>query len=215
MAEDLTPGLISEAAKTDSASAWLWLFDVPVGQTDVLHVTNNLAPVEFEGRTYLPAPMSTPDVPEDTDVAAKTFRITYADIDQRLTDALRSQLLQGQVVRSRLVHQDHLEDGPALDREAIILAVTMDYQTRVATFTMGARNWLQANLGRRFQRLRCRHVYQSEACGYVGTLPTCDRTFNGSNGCTMHGDDEVARGLVRKHPARFGGEPGIPARNRG
>lgn len=35
-------------------------------------------------------------------------------------------------------------------------------------------------------------------CGYIGALPNCDGTFNGTNGCTVHANQE-----------RFGAFPGI------
>jgi phage-related protein len=53
--------------------------------------------------------------------------------------------------------------------------------------------------GRTTQGLRCVWAYRGEHCGYVGSLETCDRTLDGSNGCTKHFIDE---------PLRFGGFPG-------
>ena len=48
---------------------------------------------------------------------------------------------------------------------------------------------------RTLQGLRCRWIYRGSHCGYVGELPSCDKTVEG---CRRHFEDE---------PLRFGGFP--------
>jgi phage-related protein len=63
----------------------------------------------------------------------------------------------------------------------------------------------------RFFRNRCRWIYKGSLCAYAGTLPLCDKTLRGFNGCESHG---LAAGAPPvgsvQHPGRFGGFPGIP-----
>lgn len=66
---------------------------------------------------------------------------------------------------------------------------------------------------RRISPTYCAHKYGDALCGYdttlSGALQTCSKLKDDENGCTAHGDAEVAAGLTRQHPARFGGKPGV------
>lgn len=70
----------------------------------------------------------------------------------------------------------------------------------VATFELGVENALGHVFPRRRQmRDFCQSRYkEAGTCGYVGNMPTCDMTLQGSNGCAAHGNT-----------IRFGGYPGI------
>ena len=63
----------------------------------------------------------------------------------------------------------------------------------------------------RFIAARCRWNFGGDECGYVinaaAAYSTCAKTVTA---CALRGDDHVARGLIRLHPRRFGGFPGIP-----
>jgi len=67
------------------------------------------------------------------------------------------------------------------------------------TFTLGAPKPQQQLFPKFLYRANfCMWVYRSEQCGYTGTLPTCDLTFDGPAGCKVHGIQQ-----------RFGAFPGI------
>ena len=61
----------------------------------------------------------------------------------------------------------------------------------------------------RFTESRCPWVYKGPICRYNGSLPSCDHSLAGANGCQVHGEDEVANGLPALHPLLFGAFPGI------
>lgn len=214
------PSLITKSSLIADNTGWLWLCEIEIGTSEVGRVALNDADVTWNGSTWYAYPWSVPDVPEDTDTSAKTFRVAFANVDQILTDRLRDGEILNRAITFHLVHASHLSvTEPLMRREAEILAATIEPATGRVTLTCGALNWLSGTLGRRFLRLRCRHEYGGAACGYVttrpGALATCDRTLDGANGCTVHGDEEASVGLARLHPERFGGEPGIPRNNRG
>lgn len=50
----------------------------------------------------------------------------------------------------------------------------------------------------------CPLIYKSRECGYVGTIATCDKTKDGSNGCNVH-TTTLPNGDVRGNGHRFGG----------
>lgn len=72
----------------------------------------------------------------------------------------------------------------------------------IVTWTLGDDNPLASPFPKRRQLMdRCPWRYKSARCKYVGAMPSCDLTLNGSNGCAAHSND-----------LNFGGFPGI---NRG
>lgn len=48
-------------------------------------------------------------------------------------------------------------------------------------------------VGDRMVDRKCVHSYKDAECGYTGSLPTCDYTLDGANGCRTHYTDEQAR----------------------
>lgn len=68
-----------------------------------------------------------------------------------------------------------------------------------ASFTLGAENPLaQPFPRRRLRRDYCGWRYKDSRCKYAGTMPSCDYTLQGDNGCAKHGNT-----------LNFGGAPGI------
>ncbi len=87
-------------------------------------------------------------------------------------------------------------------------------------FSVSVTNLYERELpSRRYLSRRCRvRVFGDFECGYDtstagqpggANFTECGRTLSQ---CEERGDDEVARGLVRKHPQRFGAEPGMNRR---
>lgn len=218
MPQQLDDAIIDEALKPDS-DPWIYLFECEVGDSEVLYATPYRKEVSWGGKTWLPYPISLPTVPEDQATSVQTFDLVVADVEQALTNRLRDEELQGRMITLRVVSSANLSAGAAFERSAKIRAASVDRNQGTVTLKLGAKNWLEYRMGRRFQRLRCGKVYGGPHCGYdtgrSGALQTCDQTLHGANGCVIHGDDEAAAGLYRAHPRNYGGEPGINRRNRG
>lgn len=67
------------------------------------------------------------------------------------------------------------------------------------SFTLGMENPLALRIPRRTQRKdRCQWRYKGSECGYGGSLPSCDYSLQGPNGCSVHNNER-----------NFGGFPGI------
>lgn len=216
MTKSIGAGQVTESHALHSTSAWIWLFEIEVGTSDVAFITPYDAEVVFDGDTYYPYPMTIPTVPESGTTNVATTTITVYNIDDMLTNRLRDNELLGNKIRVRLVHADHLSETDTVAHEATILGAESLRDQEAIRFIIGARNWLSKILGRRYIRNRCHHSYGSAACGYdiarSGALATCERTFAD---CDTHGDEEVADGLFRRHPLHFGGFRGMPKQNRG
>lgn len=212
---DLGTNLSPEALKLHSTGAWIWLFDIPISTDEIFYLAHYDANVSWNSRTYYAYPIEAPSLQDAQGTQIPTIDLTVYQIDESITDRLKDGELQGQTVTMRLVHSDHLSDATYyLERTAEVLSAQV-YRDRVV-FTLGGANWLVKTMGRRFLRLRCHHVYGSDACGYdtarTGALSTCERTFAD---CVLHGTDESDAGLFAYHPMRFGGFKPLPRVNRG
>lgn len=87
--------------------------------------------------------------------------------------------------------------------EANIALTTLITRTQVTqdtvTFTLGAPKPQQQLFPRYLYRADfCMWTYKGTQCGYTGTLPNCDLTYNGPDGCVAHANQQ-----------RFGAFPGI------
>lgn len=221
MPRDVDYSYIEEARKPD-ADPFITCFECNVGSSEVIRLTDYRTSVTWSGasKTFYPFPIELPTTPEDDDTAAKTFDIRVIDIHRELTNKLRDNELQGQELTIYRLHADQLAlTDPMTSFTAKVQAAVVNRERGFVTFKLGAHNWLEVQIGRRYQRLRCWHKYGSSACGYdtdrSGAIATCDYTRDGDNGCTVHGDDEEDAGLFRAHPRFFGGFPGINRQNRG
>ena len=211
---------LEETTIRNNPTAWAWLFDVDIDDDQIAYLTTNNESVTWGGNTYLPYPMTVPTIPEEQSTASETIQLTVYQIDDLLTDYLRDGVVLGGRVVLRLVHLDHLSETSVIEHEATILGAEVARRNKTVTLTLGSHPWMSRLLGRRFLRLRCRHVYGSAACGFdvtrSGAMATCSRLYSdGSTGCVEHGAEEAAAGLYQHHPARFGGFPGLPRQNRG
>jgi hypothetical protein len=123
----------------------------------------------------------------------------------------------------------NLQKGDAfMDRAALgILVNTKDLRERLfftfqivgasasvesVTFSLEIPNLMLRSIPEdRYDARRCRYAFGGPLCGYPITatagFATCNKTIGD---CRKRGDDEVARGLGRQHPARIGAFPGIP-----
>ena len=86
-----------------------------------------------------------------------------------------------------------------LEENFTILSSSAASESYMVAFKLGAENPLTLRWPVRLQfRNRCPWRYKGRECGYTGSLPSCDFTLTGSNGCRAHNNE-----------TRFGGFPGI------
>ncbi len=208
----LGAGLTQEKNLLESTGEWLELFEVTVNDLgDVLRLVHLNENVTFRGNVYYRAGLARSDLVEDSESRVPTLTVTIANATlevQRQLDA--SDGLVGRRARHLLVHRNHLAGGEAaLEMDYIVDDAEGTEQT--ASLVLSQINPQMEPALNRFVRNRCRWRYKGLECAYQGSLGTCDKTLLGTNGCKVHGDNEVAAGQPRLHPARFGGFPGIRA----
>jgi phage-related protein len=84
-----------------------------------------------------------------------------------------------------VVNTDRLDQPPELEETFQI--TNSSAKNYIVTFQLGAENPLSIGFPRRRQfKDRCAWQFKGYGCPYVGSLPTCDYTLDGANGCKKH-----------------------------
>jgi lambda family phage minor tail protein L len=224
---ELTPELLAESRRVHNPDPWLdlWQIEVDVSTTArvVLAITNAPEPIRFPSGdpmapVYHPFPCARGDIEWDDQAGVPRTTLTIANIRREV--ALYLEQGQGLMDRTAVlatVHRAHLASidqripfrwiisGAQLDAAAVVLQLE-------------SRAFLDAQVPRdAYMRDRCRWRFRGPECGYEpdptlgANYQTCKKDFAD---CVLRGDDEAARGIVRQHPAQYGGFPGIPRRVR-
>jgi phage-related protein len=200
-AKHLNLSTVVDKNKIETDKAFLILFKIVVKDTlgatvDTLRFVKNSENVIFMGDVYQASNFSIDIQLED----GKEPSVSLTAQDQTKTLSTYIDLYDGLVksdVTMYIVHEESL-DGPAEISEdfLVIDGSVSDY---VATLTLG----MESAVAQRFPnfrqfRNRCAWKYKGERCKYAGSMPTCDFTRDGPNGCIAHGNE-----------INFGGQPGL------
>lgn len=204
---------------------WIWLYELQTTDDPPkrYRMTNFTESVEFgmnssgQPLTYSPTPIIHSDVEEGSDGSLPTITITVGHAGPIVASTVDSANgFVGQPIQIMLVSSLDLSASKAVIRqhgEVVAASIT----PRGIAFRISAFNLYQLQFPPYiFARRRCRWIFGSSECGYntsaVGAgFSQCEKTLDA---CRARGDDEVSLGLVRQHPARFGGWPGIPRAGR-
>lgn len=203
-----TPGdeLNAEIAKLSPDGAVTWLVQVTLPGGEVLRFCRFARTVTFLGFDWQPFPFNEPNIRHDGNGELVTSRLSYADPSGFMADLIR--------------RNNQLDDAPVILYKVLtsLLATPTDGSgrlnylrydfivARVVTNRLGGELELgkkpvesqpvPAKLG---TRGTCPWTYKGPDCAYAGGLATCDRSWDGANGCITH-DNAV----------NFGGFPGKP-----
>jgi len=166
---------------------------------------------------YYPAPITHSGIIESGSGDIPTIEVNVANLSLELAPRLEAAggfIGQPAIIRViSALDPENTEGTFRIDLEVVSASMT----PLVATFSLGAYNLAKTNFPPYVHTKRhCRWApFGSPECGYIlgvgGAFTTCGFTLED---CRARGDDEVARGLVRQHPKRFGGKPGIPPAGR-
>lgn len=200
--------LNAEIAKLSPDGAVSWLVQITLPGGEVLRLARLNSPVTFLGFTWSPFPFNEPTIRQDQNGELVTSRISYADPTGFMADLVRT--------------NNQLDDAPVILYQVITSLLTtptdgsgrLNYLrfdfvvARVLTTRLGGEIELgkkpvesqpvPAKLG---YRNTCQWTYRGSECAYAGVLTTCDRSWDGANGCITH-----------DNAANFGGFPGKPKR---
>jgi lambda family phage minor tail protein L len=227
MTQPLTDLTLARSRQLADEYPWVWLYEVevPTNPSTRYRLTNYDRNFEYGtdssgvSLVYEPFPIVQSPVTQSSEGDLPQIQLQVSNESLLVRTVLEDHDgLVGQPIVIKLVHVLQQSDPSAalrFDGQIVSCKATYD---RVA-WNVSALNLTQAVLpGRRYIRDHCRWRYGDARCGYDlnnGTLsaakPSCLKT---QADCEAHGDAEVAAGLPRLHPARFGGWPGIPRQGR-
>lgn len=202
MPQTLTIASVIEKNKLGSTVPWLIALEIQIrDSTDTtvqtLRIVRNNEAVTLNGQVYDPFPF---------DISYSSSRGELPSITIKAQD--HSQTLQaymqqyegcvGSVVKMRVFNAAETTNAPDLEETfAVTSASASDY---VVSWTLSINNPLMTRFpGRTQNRDRCSWRYKDpNTCGYIGSMPSCDLSLDGPNGCQAHSNQ-----------TRFGGWPTI------
>ena len=221
MARDLSPTANLHRNQLESEYPWIWLYELQTNATPptryrltnftqtVRHGQSNLGvPLK-----YSPAPIIHSDIEDTADGSLPTMTFTVGNAGPMIANTVDgADGFVGLPMTIKLVSVLDL-DNPEAAIEQSGEVVSASVTTDGIAFKVSSFNLYQLQFPPFiYSRRRCRWIYGSPECGMninaagIG-FTSCPRTLTA---CEERGDDEVARSLPRRHPARFGGWPGIP-----
>jgi phage-related protein len=221
MPKELTPHQKKSVNQLEAEwpNFWLYEIEVPTDPPTRYRLTNNTRAVQFgtnslgEPITYFPLPIFHGGIKSASNGNLPSIDVSVGNVSREISAALAAYGgLVGAPCVIRLVNAGELLNSAAQYREdSIVRGVRVTQE--VVTFTLAAGNLYERQLpARRITSGHCGFQYGGAACGHdieLTGLLTCSKLKDGANGCTEHGDAELAEGAPRLHPERFGAFPGV------
>jgi len=209
------------ANQLETQIPWIWLYELQTNEDPPrrYRLTNFTQSVQFglnasgQPLTYSPAPITHGNVEEGTDGSLPTIPITLGHAGPLVGATMdAADGFVGLPVRIMLVSALDIASGkPAVSQQGEVVSAAV--KSEAIVLQVSAFNLYQLQFPPFIHsRRRCRWIFGSAECGYNTEVAgagfsTCNKTLEN---CEERGDDEVAQGFARAHPARFGAFPGIP-----
>jgi phage-related protein len=199
--------LLAQLRTSETDEPWLILFEIEIDGTDYYRLVKYTQPVTWCGKTFNPFPVELGEFRTDADGTLPSVQVTVSNITREVELEMdEHDGLADKNVAIYIVHKDFLDD-PRMASVYRGKIGSASYDNRAAVFQLVFPGLMNApHPPWRYSRTRCRWVYKSVECGYLGTLATCTKTLAD---CVVHGDDDEANSRPVLHPLRFGGQPGI------
>ena len=154
---------------------------------------------------YVPFSIGHEVMEADSSGSIPTLRLTAQNLTREMMALMESYNgLVGQKVRIVLVRRA----TSAAIRDDIFNVLRSSAREDAVQLTLGQSSLQTKRFpDRLITRTHCAHDYGGVGCGYDtkrgGALQTCDKTYDGVNGCKAHGANELAGGVTVRHPQRI------------
>lgn len=221
MPHDLPDGSKIAKNKTENESPWHVLFELVVDGVERVFLVNNEEPVTFDGNTYRPFPIGFEEMDESLAGDLPVLNISASNVTREVQAFLehRGGLL-GALVLIRIVNDAFLGDPAAAIGQRFTVGAATATDTSVS-LRLSQMPFFDISMPHQiYSRNRCRFGFKSKECGWgFPSLPagvtdssSCDKTRNGENGCSHHGQLYTDAGETSLWPQRWGAFPSIPRR---
>jgi len=213
----LSSATIAQVQKQRNASPWVWLYEIWAIQnsteTKPFRITSHDQDVTFDSATYRPYPARHDVVRQDSKGNLQSLELRISNVGRILSRHV--ELAKGACSQDvRIIGLNKAALATADAQARLFQIVTTSVTDRWVILRLGMPGFYRRPMPSGvYTRHRCEHAYQDPStCAYAGSMPTCDKTYDGADGCLVHGDDEVVNGLPKMHPRRYGAFPSIPRR---
>ncbi len=206
---------------------WVWLYEAEVPSSPVtrIRLTNLLSDLQYgmdsngDPITYTRFPIVHGGIEKSSNGDVQTMGITVCNISMEISRLIEQyDGLDGAPVVVRYVNMADLGNPKAqLEERGEIRGVRV--RSRIVSFTLSAASLYRMRIpNHRYVSTICGVDNFGDAdCGYIIPPSPGDTVGTGFSSCArrrtdcaLRGDDEEARGLVKKHPRRWGAFPGMP-----
>lgn len=211
MSQSLTSYVIGEKNKLHGLNRWCVLVDVPIdSMTGALRVVDGPTQFLWNGNIYYPASISVGEIRDSSDGSLNSLSLSVGNVSRQLQDLIYQKKLADKTLRIIVAPSAAPDHIPAVEWSFEIISHTTS--ALEVAFLLGHANLFNEPFPKnRIWRTRCGWIFKDpSSCQYIGTLLTCDRTYDGPNGCVAHGADELANSLPQIHPMFFGGYIATP-----
>lgn len=220
----LSMAAILEKNKLSSDKPWYLLLDIVLNPDDpstAVSLARNTDPVLYNGKTYDAYNFDLDVVEEKGNAELPQVQLRASNVGRLLEGSLtKYNGGVGASVTLSVVNEANMAGEPDLTLEFTILSTSTDEEW--VTFDLGADSPMRMPFPKNYYyATNCHHVYNSPAvqagtrgrfCKFAGTdqtsmdlvnfptatFTTCDKTWNGPNGCQAH-----------KNQPNFGGFPNL------
>jgi phage-related protein len=221
MTKQLSDLMSAHSRQLAEEKPWVWLYEFGVPDGTRYRLTNYSRTIAFGTDSagaaieFSPYSIVHGDIEESAEGDLPRMQVQVGNSTLEMMPLLDEwNGLEGQAVIVRLVNVDELENPAAQMRFDGEVSGVKFRQDRIA-FEVSAQNLQRARFPtRRFVRAHCNYQYGGAKCGYdlsnaalLAAFPRCLKT---EEACEDHGDAEVAAGLARQHPERWGGWISLP-----
>lgn len=195
-----------------------WLVRFTTRDGLVYHFTDNSARIHWDGKYWVPRSFTFSTIRRENDGALNTLTLSFPDPGNLLRKEIRLRHgLAGAEVSRWICQAENLGSADPMF-EGTWTVRTSNTPPGSAALQLGREDVTRVEIPTgRFAADQCEAVYKSphgerEGCGYVGAMPTCDKTLCGANGCLAHREDMISNGhdaAAVELPANFRAFPGV------
>lgn len=227
----ILPALLKQAIELPhDEGEWLFLWDLELERRTktlpavVFRFTSRASEIAWpvpgiaSPVTFYPFPFTQGAIEQDTDANLPHVELAIDNTARVLMRHLHNgQGFEGNRATLRITHSDAVGVTPAQELRIDLAVSSAIAGSSAIVFQLEQVDLNEKQLpAERYLQEPCPLVFGARRCGYpitpTAAFLTCPRT---PQACTERGDDEVARGLPRLHPQRYGSFPGLATQRTG
>lgn len=197
-------------------SPFVWLYEITLEYSTVrwkkLYATSHDVELTWQSQTFKPWNIGHRDIAADSAGSLPSMEMFATNVTREIgAYAWATRGFAGLPMTVHALSKNALGSGDSI-LTLPLTATSCAIDGPLVLVRLGAPPWLEYEVPAiAYVRNQCGHIYKDpETCRYRGSIPDCDLSLFGVNGCVVHGQDAVANGRPNMWPRLYGGQPAIP-----